>query len=381
MSSALPADIATYRLVTLPLAAEVVPAETLVYWRVPADGLGVHPKRAEPPVYRLDPHTRRAHEDPWLTGLFAQRRVEEWVVRGRTVAWIETRPRPLGGTGGRLVSTSVCMASRDDGSAVRLTPVEWGFVSDTGAKSPAMSGLVFDGELAAWHDVRSSRTNGGVPQRGADAGIFAVRVGDSAPRFVGRSVAADRGPLAVAGSRVFYTSDRASADPGSQALQWWDASCDHQSGSRVVGSVDDLAVGGTTVVWESPPADSDGASGGSLSAIDLSTGKIREIAASGAGQAEPAVCGDFVVWVACEPPTPGDTATSETDGWSLQGCDLRTNCRFSLSRPSHSLPPDRVVAAGENVYWTVKDTKTVVYGAHPERGATAAIVQPIGVRP
>ncbi len=361
---------AAFHVATLPLNAQVVAAGDNVFWRLPS----------EPPrsghvvagaVSRINLCTGRTTVDAWLTALFARRRIDQWALAGRRVAWIDTSVRRAVAGGTTLIGTRICVANRGLLTPRRLTRLEWGAASDTGDYGPAMSGLVFDGRQAAWHDARSVLAGQGLPLRGRDAGIFSCGVGGGSPQRVGSGSGPDDGMLAVSGARVFSV-EPCGVGGADQALAWWDAVSRLRSVAAAAPAIDGFAAGARVVVWKQRAAGAPELTPDSVCASYLGAHRVVKLSGFAAGEVPPVVSGDLAIWVERRPERAGAI--------DVVGGRLAHNQRqFVIAlTATRGQAPDLLVAGDRWLVWTIRDKRTELYAARLVRDAEGVRVKPPG---
>ncbi len=360
---------AAFHVATLPLGAQVAADYGSVFWRLPEESRSG--RTVASPVVRVNLHTRRTTTDAWLTALFTHRHLDAWALAARRVAWIDTNLRRRASDGGVLVGTRVCAATRGSVAPRPLTQLEWGATSDTGAYSPALDGLVFDGQQAAWHDARSRLAGQGPPARGRDAGIFSCGVGGGPPRRVGSSSEPDGGVLAVSGTRVFYVEPRGPGAAG-QALAWWDAASGRRSSMPVARPIDGLSAGAGAIVWKERAPDAQEQSPDSVYASDPGLHHVVKLSGSAAGEASPAVSGDLAVWSESRP---GGAGAVELIGGRLAP-EQRQFIITLAAAPGEA--PDLLIVSGTWLVWAIRGKQTELYAARLVRGAGRVRVEPPG---
>ena len=337
-----------FSLATPPLGAQVLPTTAACSGASRGVEVGAH--RGESRGPRQPAHTRRTTTDAWLTALFTHRHLDAWALAARRVAWIDTNLRRRASDGGVLVGTRVCAATRGSVAPRPLTQLEWGATSNTGAYRPALDGLVFDGQQAAWHDARSRLAGQGPPARGRDAGIFSCGVGGGPPRRVGSSSEPDGGVLAVSGTRVFYVEPRGPGAAG-QALAWWDAASGRRSSMPVARPIDGLSAGAGAIVWKERAPDAQEQSPDSVYASDPGLHHVVKLSGSAAGEASPAVSGDLAVWSESRP---GGAGAVELIGGRLAP-EQRQFIITLAAAPGEA--PDLLIVSGTWLVWAIRQNR------------------------
>ena len=360
---------AAFHVATLPLGAQVAADDGSVFWRLPEESRSG--RTVASAVFRVNLRTRRTTTDAWLTALFMHRHLEAWALAARRVAWIDTNLRRRASDGGVLVGTRVCVATRGSVARRPLTELEWGATSDTGEYSPAIDGLVFDGQQAAWHDARSRLAGQGPPARGRDAGIFSCGVGGGPPRRVGSSSEPDGGVPAVSGTRVFYVEPHGPGGAG-QALAWWDAASGRRSSMPVARPIDGLSAGAGAIVWKERAPDAEEQSPDSVYASDPGLHHVVKLSGSAAGEASPAVFGDLAVWSESRP---GGAGAVDLIGGRLAP-EQRQFIITLAAAPGEA--PDLLIVSGTWLVWAIRGKQTELYAARLVRGDGRVRVEPPG---
>jgi hypothetical protein len=352
--------LADFKLVEVPFESRVQFTDDRVVWReeLTPDSSG----NGTLDVMSHDIASDATDVDKWLTGLFAGREIQEWVLAGDRVAWIDTSMRnEAAGGGGVFVGTRVYTALRDDDQPQAISPLSWGVSGDTGGYEPAAWRLTSNGSLIAWYGARIELlpdwTDVGVidPER--------LWVWDATDGTRHRLPGAmDEQLQALAGRQVVTTVTRfpESEEIVAPTISVRDMATD---ALRLIENDVPVADPGSanerTFVWTVLPAEATDLVDADLAACDLESGEVFTVSDAPGGQTTPAVDGDLVVWV----DTPLYYFSPSPDGSypprTLHGMQLSSRTESTLvagppSSASEDSDLDQLQLIGDRLFWTVQ---------------------------
>lgn len=376
--------LADFKLVEVPFESRVQFTDDRVVWReeLTPDSSG----NGTLDVMSHDIASDATDEDKWLTGLFAGREIQEWVLAGDRVAWIDTSMRNEAPSGGGVyLGTRVYTALRDDEQPQAISPLSWGVSGDTGGYEPAAWRLTSNGSLIAWYGARIELLPDWTDVKVIDPERLWVwdATDGTRHRLPG---AMDEQVQALAGRQVVttVTGDPASEEIVTPTITVRDMRTD---ASRLIENdvpvADPGAADERTFVWTVLAADATDFVDADLAACDLGSGEVFTVSDAPGGQTIPAVDGDLVVWV----DTPLRPEPIESDEpWALstlRGKRLSTGIESTLvedpfTDKTQDSPFNQVTLIGDRLFWTIQRVEgCTAYGAHVVEDEDGLTLEPL----
>ena len=368
-----------FGLLRLPDSAQVAFTRDGIVWRLPPQETSQAGPAPLTPFFRFDVATGTTGPDRWLTALLGRRRLDQWILAGDAVAWVDSTRRESGPDWSVLSGAQVRTARRPSTTGRPLMRTSWRLVGESGGDYDAGTRLsAFDGRLCAFWSLDSARTGSWTTKHyGPRRGLWLVDLKTGARRRLTRDARSGADVLALAGATAVWARNQGSASNGGSRLFHIDSTASEPdlTGTflapvRVAGPA--AADRGTFAFSALPPHSTDWA-GVHVWAYAYGNGEFRRLSQAPQGQMVKAVGDDFVVWADYRRWTPGRPVVE------LRGTDMSSSLRpFTIT--SYRGDFSNATMTGDELFWTVEGgAGSIVCGARLVRAdhGTRVRVEPL----